>query len=76
MDSAQWRTYGRTIETVSISFDGCGVGVWEALQCFGVAVTSLSLWRRAPSLLLVLLVFSQVQLLYISTPNIFVLCWS
>ena len=24
MDSAQWRTYGRTIETVSISFDGWG----------------------------------------------------
>ena len=38
MDSAKWQSYGRTIETVSISFDGCEVGVGEGLQCLLIKV--------------------------------------
>ena len=46
MDSAQWRAYGRTIETVIISFDGCGVDMGEGLQCLLIKVFGL------PSLLI------------------------
>ena len=34
MDSAHWQAYGRTIETVSISFDGCSVGVGKVSNVF------------------------------------------
>ena len=42
MDSAQWRAYGRTIETVSISFDGCKVDMGEGLQCLLIKVLEYS----------------------------------
>ena len=65
MDSAKWPTYGRSIETVSISFDGCGFGMGGRSpmfvdQGFGVLVKSPGLWRQAPCLrIFVLLVFSR-----------------